>query len=1049
MFQKVDSLVNFIKQEHKVIEFWREKNIFKKLVMQNENGPSWSFLDGPITANNPMGVHHAWGRTYKDCFHRFHAMKGHRMRYQNGFDCQGLWVEVEVEKELGFKTKRDIDAFGVEKFVEKCKERARKYAEIQTEQSKRLGYWMDWGNSYYTMSDENNYMIWAFLKRCHQRGLVYKGADNMPWCPRCGTGISQHEMQEAYKQIEDPSVYFKLALRDRYNEYLLVWTTTPWTLAANVACAVNPSLVYAKVRQGNDVYYLASALRNLMKNKGEFEVLEEFYGERMIGWTYDGPFDELVAQAEARNHHRIISWDAVKETEGTGIVHIAPGCGKEDFELGKAEGLPVLAPIDENGIYFDGYGLLTGKSAADVVENVLQSLQKKALYYKREKISHSYPHCWRCATPLLFRHVHEWFINMSWREEIKEVAKKACWMPEWGLERELDWLNNMHDWMISKKRYWGLALPIYECECGWFDVVGSKEELKALAVEGWEEFNNHSPHRPWVDKVRIKCKKCGKTVSRIRDVGNPWLDAGIVPYSTTGYNKDRNYWQQWIPADLVLECFPGQFRNWFYALLSMSTMMEKMPPFKCLFGHALVKDENGEEMHKSKGNAIYFNEAAEKMGVDVMRWIFCRQNPTVNLTFGYTIGKLIERVIFNTLWNIYAFFCNYARLDQFDIKAESVPVSIRTDMDRWILSNLNLLVDLANRKMPEYDTVSLVYAAEDFLDRLSNWYVRRNRRRFWREPSKKDIDKLAAYQTLYEVLVKLCKVLAPIAPFVTEFIYQNLVRNQDESAPESIHLCSFPRVDETMINIELSKEMDAAADLVSRVLGLRKKRQIRVRQPLNLLTVITRSETIRKAVKRFEHHILDELNVKTLMMADDEFQIVRYLVKPNMSKLGPLFGKASKAIATALESADAREIAIKIKAGENVTVTAGNEKYELTADDLVVEKFCPDNIVMDMEDDMTVALDTSLSEDLIAEGIARDFVRNIQILRKELRLEMDDHISLYYFTESPLLKSAIGKWLNYIKEETLSIEAIDTIEGAPDKVIEINSEQIAIKISQK
>ena len=1048
MFEKVETRTSFIQQEHETLEFWKNEGIFEKLVRKNEDGLRWSFLDGPITANNPMGVHHAWGRTYKDCFQRFHAMRGEKLRYQNGFDCQGLWVEVEVEKELGFKTKRDIEAYGLEKFVEKCKERARKYAGIQTQQSIRLGYWMDWDNSYYTMTDENNYTIWAFLKKCHDRGLIYKGADSMPWCTRCGTGISQHEMHEGYEEVEDTSLFFRLPLHGKANEYLLVWTTTPWTLPANVACAVNPGMTYAKVGQAGDIYYVASALKGVMKEKGEFEVLEEVTGESMVGWMYDGPFDELPAQSNLKGNHRVIRWQDVSDTDGTGIVHIAPGCGKEDFELGQNEKLPVLAPIDEGGIYVEGYGFLTGKAASEVSDEVLQHLRTKGIYYKKERYKHSYPHCWRCGTPLLFRNVHEWFIDMSWREEIKNVTRQITWMPEWGQARELDWLDNMRDWMISKKRYWGLALPIYECECGWFDVVGSKEELKERAVEGWDEFDGNSPHRPWIDSVKIKCGKCGRSVSRIRDVGNPWLDAGIVPYSTVGYNTDRDYWRQWIPADLVLECFPGQFRNWFYALLAMSTMMENMPPFERLFGHGLVKDEKGEEMHKSKGNAIWFDDAAEKMGVDVMRWVFCRQNPVGNLNFGYTAAQQTERTVFGTLWNVYAFFCNYARLDGFDVNSPEVAVHERPDMDRWILSNLNLFIAAANKGMSEYDVAMVVREAEEFVERLSNWYVRRNRRRFWRSRSENDTDKLAAYQTLYEVLVKLCRALAPIAPFITEAMHRNLVSAQDAASDESVHLCRYPKADETLIDQELSVQMDAAADLVSRVLGLRKKHQVRVRQPLASVTVATKSPEMAEAFKRFEEHILDELNVKTLVVEADESRIVNYSVGLNMPVVGPKYGKAARSIASALESADAKSIATKALAGESITIAAeGGEEYVLTAEDLVIDTVCPENIALHKDDNMTVALDIGLTDGLIAEGIARDFVRHVQIQRKELDLELDDRISIRYSTKSPLIEGAINRWLEYIKAETLAVKLDMCIEEEADVRIDFGDSSVALKIA--
>ncbi len=957
-------------------------------------------------------------------------------------------MEVEVEKELGFKCKRDIETYGLEKFVEKCKERVRKYAAVQTAQSVRMGYWMHWDDSYFTMTDENNYAIWGFLKKCHERGFVYKGADSMPWCPRCGTGISQNEMHEGYREVADTSVYLRLPIRGRENEYLLVWTTTPWTLAANVACAVGPDVKYARVKQDSDIYYVAAALAGVMKTKGPVEVLGELTGREMIGWTYDGPFDELEAQEQTKEHHRIIAWEDVSDTEGTGIVHIAPGCGKEDFDLSGVEKLPVLAPIDDSGIYFDGYGFLSGRYAGDVADEVLESLRAKRVYYMKEKYTHSYPHCWRCGTALLFRHVHEWFINMSWRDEIKENVKKIRWIPDWGEARELDWLDNMRNWMISKKRFWGLALPIYECECGWFDVVGSKEELKERAVEGWDAFEGNSPHRPWVDAVKIQCPECGGAVSRIKDVGNPWLDAGIVPYSTVGYYRDREYWKQWIPADLVLECFPGQFRNWFYALLAMSTMMENIPPFKTLFGYALVRDENGEEMHKSAGNAIWFEDAAEKMGVDIMRWLFCKQNPVNNLNFGYGAGKEVERKVFGTWWNVYAFFCNYARLDNFDVTAPQVPVADRPHMDRWILSNLNLLAARADEALEKYDAAAVVRAAEQFVEGLSNWYVRRNRRRFWRARSHADTDKLAAYQTLYEVLVKLSQILAPLVPFVSEVMYRNLVASQDEAAPESVHLCRFPQADDALIDNELSTDMDAAADFVSRVLSLRKARQIRVRQPLPVVTAACADDWRTKALQRFEDHVLDELNVKELAFAKDVADLAGCTVKPNFASIGPKFGGAAKAVAGALAAADPADVAGKVAAGQSVSVAADGETYELAPDDILVERTCPDNIALHESSEMTVALDTALSDELVAEGMVRDLVRHVQTLRKERDLEMDDRITLGYAADDASVKNAIAGWTAYIRSETLADELTDTVSGEPDKTVKINGVDISLKLSR-
>ena len=638
MFKPVPSKVDFVALERELLRWWEEQGTVGKYLHHNEASPKrWSFIDGPITANNPMGVHHAWGRAYKDLYQRFKTMQGYRQRYQNGFDCQGLWIEVEVERELGFTSKRDIEEFGIARFVEACKERVRRFSAIQTEQSIRLGYWMDWDNSYYTYSDENNYTIWHFLKTCHQRGWLYKGHDVMPWCPRCATGLSEHEIvTEGYRELTHPSVFVKFPLNERPGESLLVWTTTPWTLTSNTAAAVHPGLTYVRVRQGEDILCLAKAALGAVQ--GDHEVLGDVAGKDLLGLTYRGPFDELPAQQGVV--HRVIAWEEVSETEGTGIVHIAPGCGAEDFQLGKEFGLATIAPLDEFGNYLQGFAWLDGRNVNDVTRDIFDDLAGKGLLYRTEDYTHRYPVCWRCDSELVFRLVEEWFISMDeLRHLIADVTRRIRWIPEFGLARELDWLANMDDWMISKKRYYGLALPIYECSCGHVEVIGSEDDLRERAVEGWDEFEGHSPHRPWIDAVKIGCPQCGEKVSRIKDVGNPWLDAGIVPFSTLGYRHNRDYWREWFPADWISESFPGQFRNWFYSLLAMSTVLENHEPFRACFSYAFVRDEHGEEMHKSKGNAIWFEEAAERMGVDVMRWLFFGHNPAVNLNFGWHIRR--------------------------------------------------------------------------------------------------------------------------------------------------------------------------------------------------------------------------------------------------------------------------------------------------------------------------------------------------------------------------------------------------------------------------
>ncbi len=1033
-FQPVDARVDFPAQERALLAWWQGRGILAKYLARNARAKTrWSFLDGPITANNPMGVHHAWGRTYKDVFCRYHTMLGHRQRYQNGFDCQGLWVEVEVEKELGFKSKRDIERYGIAEFVERCKARVLHFAGIQTQQSIRLGYWMDWDHSYYTMSDENNYSIWMFLKRCWEQGLLYKGHDVMPWCPRCSTGLSEHEIvTEGYQEVTHLSLTVRLPLVGRTGEYLLVWTTTPWTLTSNVAVAVHPDLTYVQVREkdGNTYYLARDRWESVIDGKARPQVVREVPGSALVGWTYEGPFDDLPAQQGII--HRVVPWKDVSATEGTGLVHIAPGCGAEDFALSKDQGLPVLAPIDEFGVFTDAYDWLSGRHVYDVAAPIRDDLQRRGLLHHAEDYTHRYPMCWRCGSELVFRLVDEWFISMDpLREPMMEVTRQIRWIPEFGLERELDWLRNMHDWMISKKRYWGLALPIYECTaCGSFEVIGSEHELKERAVEGWDAFAGHTPHRPWIDAVKIRCRQCGAVVSRILDVGNPWLDAGIVPYSTLGYRQDPAAWREWFPADFITEAFPGQYRNWFYSMLVMSTVLENREPYRVCLGHAMVRDEQGREMHKSWGNMIEFNDAAEKMGADVVRWLYAVQNPAQNVNFGYGPGDEVRRRFILPLWNVYAFFVTYANLDGWTPASAGSSQALekrgepRPVLDRWILSRLADVTQTVRDRLDDYDVAGAARPAERFVDDLSLWYVRRGRRRYWK--SEADADKQAAYQTLYEVLVTLCKLLAPFLPYLSETLYQNLARSVDPAAPESVHLCEMPRADAAARAPELEAATDLARQLVSLGRAARNDARLRVRQPLAAATLVDRSGLLTRLADPIRDeligHIGDELNVKAVRFADSPRALGRREARPRFDLLGPKFGGRITGIVEAL----------RVQGEALVEQTPEGEPYRLrllSGEEVVLERGEVDvriqwrkDLVGAGEGGRWVVLETALSEDLVLEGMARELVHQIQQMRKEAGLEIADRITLYYEGDADLA-GLLAAHRDYVLREVLAQDA--------------------------
>ena len=997
---KADSQPKFTDIEKELLEWWYSKGIVDKYLTKNNNSEKrFTFIDGPITANNPMGVHHAWGRTYKDLWQRYKNMQGFKQRFQNGFDNQGLWVEVEVEKEKGFKTKKDIESYGIEKFVQDCKDATVKWSIVQREQSRRLGYFMNWGDydgsdysvidenkySYYTMASENNYTIWHFLKTCNEQGWIYEGVDGVPWCPRCGTAISQHEiLTEEYQDVTHTSIFFKLPIKGKDNEYLLVWTTTPWTLVANVAVAVNPEFNYVKAKSGENIYYVLEDLVESVLGK-DFEILDTILGKDLVGLKYEAPFSELEVKKNAQ--HEVVAWDMVGSEEGTGLVHIAPGCGKEDFDLGKELGLEQIMPIDDAGVYMEGFDWLTGMQVKDATPKIFEYMEKNGFLFKLMDYSHRYPKCWRCKTELLFRVVPEWFISMdtpgkdgrSLRERMIAAVSKDVkdggtqWIPSFGQDRELDWLKNMHDWMISKKRYWGLALPIWTCsDCGKFEVIGSKEELKERAISGWEKFEGHTPHRPFIDEVKIKCEKCGKEMERIPDVGNPWLDAGIVPYSTLKYTQDREYWKEWFPADFVTECFPGQFKNWFYAMIAMSVALEDEMPFKTLLGHALVRDQNGEEMHKSKGNSIPFNDAADSMGADVMRWLYLRQNPVNDLNFGPKTADEVRRSFYLMLWNSYKFLTIYADMYNWIPSGKKMKELDLTVLDKWMLVRLENVIDSTKRSLDNYDSTNAVKDLELFVEDLSTWYIRRSRGRF------ADGDSVVL-EVLYFVLVELVKLLAPFIPFVTETIYQNLVIGINDKALESIHLTDYPLSENVLGNLISDEDKNAL-----------------VRDMETARLVVNSGQSARVASGMKVRQTLSKLEVKGLEMSKDILEIIA-------------------------EELNVNDVVVKEKLSQG------------------------ENWIIKSENNIEVALNIELSDKLKKEGLFRELTRQLQNFRKKSGLQMGELVKISWSTDSENIKEIFSDMLEELKE-TVSVSEFKNEYVEDMKVLNVNEEELKLKI---
>ena len=1025
--------------EHGILKFWKDNDSFHKLVKKNEGHERFKFLDGPATANNRLGIHHFWGRTLKDLTIRYNALKGRDCQYQNGFDGQGLWVEVNVEKELGLNGKPEIVAYGIDKFTKKCMERVDYFANEITNQSIRMGQWMDWDNSYFTNTDENITSIWHFLKVCDEHGWIIKKNRPMAWCPRCGTSLSEHEMSSSYHEVEHTAVFVKLPVKGK-DFKLVAWTTTPWTLSANVALAVNPEFEYVKVNFEGENIVLGKDRLSVLKQKN-IEILETFKGSDLVGLEYETCFPEL---SEQKFTHKIVAWDMVDKVEGTCVVHIAPGCGAEDFELGQSLNLPEICPINEQGVMLENTGFLAGKKTTDVVDLVVDRLKSDGKLLYAHKYKHSYPFCWRCKTDLVYKLISAWFIKV---DEIRPMALKAIedveFKPDFAKKRMIDWLNNMGDWNISRSRFYGLPLPFYVCEkCGKVHVVGSLEELKKRAVN--PELVDKLPniHKPWIDDIKIKCD-CGEVVSRVPEVGDVWLDAGITPFSTKKYFTDRKFFKENFPSDYVCEMIE-QIKLWFYSLLMMSVVLTGKAPYKKLVTYQYVKDENGGEFHKSGGNSLEADKVADQVGADVVRYLYSSSSPVNDMRFGFNLTDEARRKLL-AFWNIYTFFNTYACIDNPDLahfkpKEENLSIS-----DKWLVESINKFVEDSDKNYAEDKSYLVVKDFEKLVDDISNFYIRSNRKRFWKSENKED--QMTAYWCLYNAIKSLIRVMTPVIPFVTEYIWQNMVREIENDEAECIMLSGFPK---KIYDKDFSKILDetvVARDIMSTAQRLRNEHQIKVKQPLKIMYIAGRDGIVDVA-NDFGDIIKDELNVKELKVVTDDSMFNDEFLSVNFKKAGAVLKGDVQKLKNALAGLDVEENE-KVMAGYKAGKVCVGEFKDLDSDLFNLEKKPKTDFVIAHENGNTVVLDINLDEQLILEGLYREFVRGLQVLRKEADFSIDDRLYAYFETADEQLATMLYNYMDKIKQEVLIKRAVEKIDNpAIERNVEVGNSFIIVKLQK-
>lgn len=1037
--EKENAKPDFIKMEKDVLKFWHDNDCFHKLVEKNKNGRRFRFLDGPITANNRCGVHHIWGRTLKDITIKYHALLGEDCQYQNGFDAQGMWVEVEAEKDLGLSGKPQIIKYGIDNFTNKCMDRVRYYANEITNQSIRMGQWMDWDNSYYTNSDENILAIWNFLKVCNDKGYIIRKNRPIAWCPRCGTSLSEHEMAGSYHDVTHTAIFAKFpVMMEDYK--ILAWTTTPWTLSANVALAVNPNLDYVKIYLNQSKERLVLGKDALKVIKEDYKILDTFKGEKLVGLHYETCFPELPEQNFV---HSVVAWDEVDATEGSCVVHIAPGCGAEDFELGQKLGFPELCPIDEQGVMLENTGFLKGKKTTDVVDLVVERLQKDGKLYYSHKYTHSYPYCWRCKTDLVYKLISTWYISMDkLRPQLLNAIESVKFQPEYGKKRMADWLRNMGDWNISRSRFYGLPLPFYVCpKCGKVHVVGSLEELEKLAINPEDIAKIPNLHRPWIDNIKIKCTSCGETVSRTTEVGDCWLDAGITPFSTKKYLKDPEFFKNNFPSEYVCEMVE-QLKLWFYSMLVMSVVLTGRAPYEKIVTYQYVKDENGNEFHKSGGNSLECDKVADKVGADTIRYLYGGANPTNDMRFGYSLTDEARRKLMN-FWNAYIFYNTYATIDKPDFSNYKLDVSSLCPTDKWLLTKLNNFVSASKKNYADDKSYLVVKDFEELVDELTNFYIRVNRRRFWKSDDKND--QLTAYYCLYYAVKTMSQVMAPVIPFLTEYIWQKMVRVTEPEAPVSIMLGGFPKEISGLSQEDILQSADIARKVIASALRLRNEKSLKIKQPLRTLYVLA-DEKIEKAVRTFENVIKDEINVKYIEFEKntDRFNIPFLTV--NFKTAGAVLKNGVQAVKSVLQNASAEQMSMFVQGFKEGKVAL--EPYgELDANLFVLNFKAKEEFVISTENGITIVLDTTLDNALMLEGAYRELVRSAQVLRKEAEFNISDRVEMDIVSTSPFISLVIKTYGDKIAQEVLATSFNKGIAVADiEKEVEVADEKVIIKL---